>query len=40
VKKKRVMENYSVKFYGGKMIEFLEFIFQKLFDMLRKEIKI
>ena len=38
MKKKRVLENYSVGFYGGKMIEFLEFISEKLFDTLRREV--
>ena len=32
------MEDYSVGFCGGKMIEFIEFISGKLFDALRKEV--
>tara|TARA_B100000609_G_scaffold120884_1_gene96235 strand:+ start:997 stop:1101 length:105 start_codon:yes stop_codon:yes gene_type:complete len=32
------MEDYSAGFYGGKMIEFIEFISGKLFDTLRKEV--
>ena len=32
------MEDYSVGFRGGKMIEFIEFISGKLFDALRKEV--
>jgi len=38
VKKKRKVEDYSVGFCGGKLIEFIEFIFGKLFDALRKEV--
>tara|TARA_X000001036_G_scaffold140920_1_gene133731 strand:- start:6127 stop:6231 length:105 start_codon:yes stop_codon:yes gene_type:complete len=32
------MDDYLVGFCGGKMIEFIEFISEKLFDALRKEV--
>jgi hypothetical protein len=38
VLKRRKMEDYSVGFCGGKMIEFIEFISGKLFAALRKEV--
>ncbi|MEC8721806.1 MAG: hypothetical protein VXX50_05180 [Candidatus Thermoplasmatota archaeon] len=38
MKKKRRVEDYSVGFYGGKLLEFIEFISGKLFDALRKEV--
>tara|TARA_B100000902_G_scaffold1723_1_gene2243 strand:- start:1091 stop:1207 length:117 start_codon:yes stop_codon:yes gene_type:complete len=35
---KRKMEDYSVGFFGGNMLEFLEFLSSKLFDAVRKEV--
>jgi hypothetical protein len=32
------MEDCLVGFFGGKMIEFLEFLSGKMFDVLRKEV--